>query len=82
MSTATMTTDRVKKFKSRTVFQVDVENLKSESNFKKPLLIKILSTIHCKRATLNDDSQTFKIRPKEKTSLNLQFEIEISKHIE
>ena len=30
MSTATMTTDRVKKFKSRTVFQVDVENLKSE----------------------------------------------------
>ena len=82
MSTATMTTHRVKKFKSRTVFQVDVENLKSESNFKKPLLIKILSTIHCKRPTLNDDSQTFKIRPKEKTSLNLQFEIEISKHIE
>ena len=85
-----MATDRVKKFKSRTVFQVDVENLKSESNIKKPLLIKILSTIHCKRPTLNDDSsfyivyssQTSKIRPKEKTSLNLQFEIEISKHIE
>ena len=46
VGTATITTDRVKKFKSRTVFQVDVENLKSECNFKKLLLIKISSTIY------------------------------------
>ena len=90
MSTVTMTTDRVKKFKSRTIFQVDVENLKSECNFKKPLLIKISSTIHCKRPILNDDSsfyivyspQTFNVRPKEKNLLNLQFKIEKPKHIE
>ena len=81
MSTATVT--RVKTFKSRTVFQVDTENLKSECNFKIPLSIKISSTIHCKRPTLNGDSsffiiyspQTLKIRPKEKTHLNLQFKI-------
>ena len=85
-----MTTNRVKKFKSRTVFQVDVENLKSECNFKKLLLINISSIIHCKRPTLNDDwsfyifcsPQTFKIRPKEKTLLNLQFKIEIAKQRE
>ena len=46
VGTATITTDRVKKFKSRTVFQVDVENLKSECNFKKLLVIKISSTIY------------------------------------
>ena len=85
MSPATVT--RVKKFKSRTVFQVDTEDLKSECNFKKRLSIKILSTIHCKRPTLNNDlsfyiihsPQTFKIKTKEKTHLNLQFKIEIPK---
>ena len=85
MSPATVT--RVKKFKSRTVFQVDTENLKSECNFKKPLSVKILSAIHCKRPTLNDDlsfyiiysPQTFKLQTKEKTHLNLQFKIEIPK---
>ena len=73
MSTATVT--RVKKIKSKTVFQVDTENLKSECSLKKPLSVKISSTIHCKRPTLNNDSsfciiyspQIFKIRPKEKT---------------
>ena len=87
ISTATMTTNRVTKFKSRTVFQVDVENLKSECNFKKLLLIKISSIIHCKRPTLNDDwsfyffcsPQTFKISL---TLLNLQFKIEIAKQRE
>ena len=90
MSNATITTNRVKKLKSRTVFQVDVENLKSECNFKKPLLIKISSTIHCKRPTLSNNSgfcfvyspQTFKIRSKEKTLLNLQLKIEVPKQIE
>ena len=77
MSPATVT--RVKKFKSRTVFQVDTENLKSECNFKKPLSVKILSAIHCKRPTLNDDlsfyiiysPQTFKTPNKRKNSLKL-----------
>ena len=72
MSPATVT--RVKKFKSRTVFQVD-----TECNFKKPLSIKILSAIHCKRPTLNDDlsfyiiysPQTFKTPNKRKNSLKL-----------
>ena len=87
---STATVARAKRFKSRTLLQVDTENLKSECNFKKPLSIKISSTIHCKRPTSNDHSsfyivyspQTFKIRPKEKTHLKLQLKIEIPKHIE
>ena len=55
MSTEAMTTARVTKFKPITVFQADVENLESNYNFKEPLLIKISSSIHCKRPTLNND---------------------------
>ena len=36
MSNATITTNRVKKLKSRTVFQVDVENLKLNVTSKNP----------------------------------------------
>ena len=54
------------------------------------MLIKISSSIHCKRPTLNNDSSfyiiyspwTFKIRPKENILLDLQFKIEIPKHID
>ena len=85
-----MTTARVTKFKPITVFHADVENLESNYNCKEPLLIKISSSIHCKRPTLNDDSsfyiiyspRTFKIRPKENILLDLQFKIEIPKHID
>ena len=90
MSTATMTTTRVTKFKPTTVFHADVENLESNYNCKEPLLIKISSSIHCKRPTINDNSsfyiiyspRTFKIRPKENILLDLQFKIEIPKHID
>ena len=90
MSTATRMTARVTKFKLITVFHADVENLESNYNCKEPLLIKISSGIHCKRPTLNDDSsfyiiyspRTFKIRPKENILLDLQFKIEIPKHID
>ena len=78
-----MTTARVTKFKPKTVFHADVENLKSNYNCKEPLLIKTSSSIHVKRPTLNDDScfyiiyysRTFKIRPKENVLLGLQFKI-------
>ena len=88
MSTAIMTT--ATKFKPIMVFHADVENLESNYNCKEPLLIKISSSIHCKRPTLNDDSsfyiiyspRTFKIRPKENILLDLQFKIEIPKHID
>ena len=90
MNTKTMTTARVTKFKPITVFCADVENLESNYNCKEPLLIKISSSIHCKRPTLNDDSSfyviyspwTFKVRPKENILLDLQFKIEIPKHID
>ena len=55
MSTTTMTTARVTKFKPKTVFHADVENLESNYNCKEPLLIKTSSSIHVKRPTLNDD---------------------------
>ena len=84
MSTTTMMTARVTKFKPTLVFHADVENLESNHNCKEPL------SIHCKRPTLNDDSSfhiiyspwTFKIRTKENISLDLQFQIEIPKHID
>ena len=85
-----MTTARVTKFKPITVFHADVENLESNYNCKEPLLIKISSSIHCKRPTLNDNSsfyviyspQTFKIRPNENILLDFQFKMEIPKHID
>ena len=55
-----MTTAGVTKFKPITVFHADVENLESNYNCKETLLIKISSSIHCKRPTLNDDS-SFKL---------------------
>ena len=59
MSTETMATATVTKFKPITVFHADVENLESNYNCKEPLLIKISSSIHCKRPILNDDSSFY-----------------------
>ena len=78
-----MTTAGVTKFKPITVFHADVENLESNYNCKETLLIKISSSIHCKRPTLNDDSsfyiiyspRTSKIRPKENILLDLQLKL-------
>ena len=85
-----MATARVTKFKPITVFHADVENLESNYNCQETLLTKISSSIHCKSPTLNDDSsfyiiyspRTSKIRPKENILLDLQFKIEIPKHID
>ena len=79
------------KFKKRTAFQFYIENLELyDHNTKQPLLIKVSSTTHCKKPSLNDDSSfyfiyspyTFKLRTKESILLNLQFKPEIPKHID
>ena len=91
MSTGTKNTTRMLKFKNKTVFQCYVKNLESyDHNTKQPLLIKVLSTIHCKRPSLNNDSSfyiiyspcTFKLRPKKNFLLDLQSKIDKSKHID
>ena len=91
MDTGTTKTTRIAKFKNRTVFQCYVEYLESyDHDTKQPLLIKVSSTIHCRRPSLHDDSSvyiiycpsTFKLRPKGKILLDLQFKIETPKHID
>ena len=90
MSTGTTNTTRMLKFKNNWFFQCYVENLESyDHNTKQPLLIKVSSTIHCKRPSLNVDSSfyiiyspyTLKLRPKESILLNLQFKLEMPKDI-
>ena len=75
MGTGTAKTTRMPKFKNRTAFQCYVENLESyDHDTKQSLLIKVSSTIHRRRPSLNDDSSvyiiycpyTFKLRPKGK----------------